>query len=101
MSLGVAGARNIMIGLGMIARRVEGTGLDQLFTDIHDWPRPRHAGLLVPVAGIELGAVVDSGQLLALVYDPFGDVIEEIRARYKAMILDTHHSAIVYPGDWT
>jgi hypothetical protein len=90
-----------MVGLGMIAGRLEGTGGDQLFTDVHDWPRPRHAGLLIPADGIELGTIVESGQLLALVNDPFGDVIEEIRAPYKSVILDTRHSAIVYPGDWT
>jgi hypothetical protein len=101
VSLGVAGTRNIMIGLGMTSGKPEGAGIDQLFTDVHDWPRPRHSGLLVPAEGIGLGTVVESGQLLALVYDPFGDVAEEIRASYEAMIFDTRHSAIVYPGDWT
>ena len=51
--------------------------------------------------GDELGAIVEAGQVLARIHDPFGNVVEEIKAPYRAVILDTRHSAVVYPGDWT
>ena len=102
VALGVAGTRNIMIGLGMLGGELVETEHEQFFCATNKWPRPTHAGLLVPVPETDrLGAIVDEGQLLALIYNPFGEVVEEIRAPFRAVILDTRHSAVVYPGDWT
>lgn len=97
----VAGTRNVMIGLGMLSGEMVRTQDQQYFCETHEWPRPTRAGLLVPTPEAELNAVVEEGQLLANILDPFGEVVEEIRAPFRSVILDTRHSAVVYPGDWT
>ena len=79
VSLGIAGTRNIMIGLGMLDGQMVETDREQVFCHVHSWPRPTHAGLLIPMPDSDrLGAIVEEGQVLALIYDPFGEVVEEI-----------------------
>ncbi|HBY93955.1 MAG: succinylglutamate desuccinylase/aspartoacylase family protein [Ardenticatenaceae bacterium] len=97
----IGGTRNVMIGLGMLSGEMLRTQEQQYFCETHEWPRPTRSGLLVPTPVAELNAVVDEGELLANIVDPFGEVVEEIRAPFRSVILDTRHSAVVYPGDWT
>jgi len=101
VSLGLSGTRNVMIGLGMLRGEMSQAGGEQPICSVGLFVRSNRAGLLVPIPDIDLGSIVQEGQPLALVYDAFGELVEEIRAPYRAVILDTRHSAVVYPGDWT
>jgi predicted deacylase len=101
VSLGVAGTRNVMIGLGLLNGKMVDVDRPQVFCGRRQWVRPKRSGLLIPADGIELGDTIEAGQLMAVIQDPFGDVVEEVRAPYRCVLYDTRHSAVVYPGDWT
>ncbi|MCJ7573384.1 hypothetical protein MUO93_03860 [Candidatus Bathyarchaeota archaeon] len=99
MATGVQGARNILIGHGMLQEEPVGQGCGQLVSDGSSWPKTAHGGVLYNTC--ELGAVVDKGTRLGILKDTAGRVIEELQAPYRSVIFDTRYQPTVYPGDWT
>ncbi|MBI4278127.1 MAG: succinylglutamate desuccinylase/aspartoacylase family protein [Armatimonadetes bacterium] len=96
---GVRGTRNVMIGLEMIDGPMEGTDQPQHVARTGQWARPAHGGFVIN--RVELGDVVEEAGILGEVLDPYGQVVETLRAPFKSVILDTRFTTAVHPGDWT
>jgi predicted deacylase len=94
---GVTGTRNVLIGLRMIAGAMEGADRPQPMVRSSDWVQPRRGGFTISHVG--LGDVVEEGQDLGAVMDPFGRVAETLRAPYRSVLLDVRHVTAVHPGD--
>lgn len=95
---GIAGTRNILIGLGMLSGELVGTDRPQAFVRTCQWARPSHGGLLVN--DVKLNDVVDAGQALGRLFDPYGDLVEVLHAPFRSVILDTRFTTAMHPGDW-
>lgn len=96
---GVRGARNIMIGLGMLQREPVGATLEQVVVEESTWPKTEHGGVIYNAC--ELGDKVVEGEELGVLKDTAGRTLEEVRAPYDSIILDVRHQPTIYPGDWT
>jgi hypothetical protein len=99
VEVGVQGVRNILIGLDMVHGEPVGQGMEQLVAQESTWPKTSMGGVMYNTC--ELGAVVEKGERLGVLKDLAGRVVEEVRAPYRSVILDTRFQPTVYPGDWT
>ena len=99
VATGVQGLKNVMIGLGALSGEPVGSNSKQLVSDGSSWPKTQHGGVLYNLC--ELGAVVEKDTLLGVLRDTAGRELEELRAPYRSVILDTRYQPTVYPGDWT
>jgi predicted deacylase len=97
VSQGTAGTRNVLLGLQMIAGTPQGADLPQAHVRVSDWLQPTRGGF--SMSQVELGAVVEAGQVLGIVMDPLGRVVETLRAPYRSVLLDVRHVTAVHPGD--
>lgn len=101
VELGVAGTRNVLRGLACLPGGVA-TPPDapvQHLSRETFWPRPAHGGFFEQ--DVELGDVVAKDEVVGRVRDLFGAVVEEVRAPFDAVILDTRHTATIQTGEWT
>jgi len=96
---GVQGVRNIMIGLDMIQGEPVGSGLKQITAPESSCPKTASGGGMSN--RWERGDIGEEGELLGVLKDTTGNLLEEVRAPYRSVILDTRYIPTVYPGDWT
>lgn len=96
----VEAIENIAKGLGALEGEPVENKLDYIVVE-SEWVRPKRGGLLLHRKSSEVNNIVQKGQVLGEIIDVFGNVIEELKAPYKAVILDHRHEAVLYPGDWT
>lgn len=96
---GVQGIRNILIGLNMIQEEPVGQKLVQHVAKESTWPKSNQGGFMYNTC--ELGDIVEKGDVLGLLKDTTGKLLEELKAPYKSVIFDTRFLPTVYPGDWT
>lgn len=101
IELATTGARRILVGLGMIDGPPPHDDREQVIVREGKWIRPQRGGFLRNEPGMDLGVKVKAGTLMGRIEDVFGDTVDELRAPYDCIILDTRHIATVYPGDWT
>lgn len=94
----VRGTRNVMRHLDMLPGEPE-AGPTQLVGTDSWWPRPSRGGWWRQV--VELGQVVEEGELLGHVRNLFGEVAEEVRAPFRSVIFDVRNSATIMTGEWT
>ncbi|MBN2335147.1 succinylglutamate desuccinylase/aspartoacylase family protein [Candidatus Bathyarchaeota archaeon] len=99
VQVGVAGVRNILIGLGFLQGEPVGQGLRQHVAPESTWPKTSGGGVMYNTC--ELGSIVEKGERLGILRDPAGRVLEELYAPYRSVIFDTRFQPTVYPGDWT
>ncbi|MAC79729.1 MAG: succinylglutamate desuccinylase [Rhodobacteraceae bacterium] len=96
--VGVAGILRVMHVLGMIPE--DGVPLAEAVpvktTETH-WERAPAGGLLRNFKGI--GEIVEAGELLGVISDPFGEIEEEIRAGDPGLIIGRANLPIVNEGD--
>jgi predicted deacylase len=59
---------------------------------------PDHGGLFVD--GVDVGAEVAKGDVLARIVDPFGDVVEEVVAPVGGVVLTIPVNPAVGTGTW-
>ena len=95
---GLRGTRNVLIGLKMIDGAIEGNEAEQLVAPATTWARPSHGGFLVN--RVDLGAIMAEGDPLGDLFDPFGKIVETLRAPYRSVILDVRFTTAMHPGDW-
>jgi len=95
---GVAGARNILIGLEMLSGEMAAVDRPQAVMHTCQWVRPSHGGFLVN--DVKLGDVVTAGAPLGRLLDPYGDLVEVLTAPFRSVILDTRFTTAMHPGDW-
>ncbi|UCD44257.1 MAG: succinylglutamate desuccinylase/aspartoacylase family protein [Candidatus Bathyarchaeota archaeon] len=99
VEIGVQGVRNVLIGLGMVQDEPVGADLEQVTVNESNWPKTERGGMMYNTC--KLGEVVEEGENVGVLRDTAGDVLEEVRAPYRSVILDTRYQPTVYPGDWT
>jgi len=95
---GINGARNVMIGLGMLQGEPVGQEKKQLVATEAFSPRTLHGGICYN--SCELNAIVNKDATLGIVKDIAGREIEKIHAPYKSVLFDIRHQPIVHSGDW-
>jgi predicted deacylase len=62
------------------------------------WPRPAHGGFWEQ--DVDLGQVVEEGQVIGRVRNLFGETVEELRAPFRSVITDVRHTATIQTGEW-
>lgn len=81
----VAGLRAILAQVEMLPRRAMAMGSTPTLCDHSRWLYTDAGGLLR--VSVELGEVVEEGQVLALQVDIFGDTVQEYRAPYHGIVI--------------
>jgi predicted deacylase len=99
VGLGVQGCRNVMIDLGILHEEPKGSFEEQIVSQESTWPKTSRGGVVYN--SCDLGDVVERDEVLGVLKDTAGRVLEEIRAPYPSVIFDTRYQPTVYPGDWT
>jgi uncharacterized protein len=79
----IAGVRSVMSHLGMIEGDLLVPG-EPLFFASSEEVRAEHSGLWHPLVSVR--QIVEEGSLLGRLTDPFGNVLEEVRAPYRGEI---------------
>jgi predicted deacylase len=97
--IGVKGTTNLLKGLGMLTGELCTVDKKQHFARASMWPRPDRGGMWRQ--SVDLGDVVEADQVVGEGTDVFGDVVQELRSPYKAVILDIRPWAPIMPGEWT
>jgi uncharacterized protein len=97
---GVTGAMNILRGLGMLPGGPPNVESEppQYVSYETIWPRPAHGGFWEQ--DVELGDVVEEGQVIGRVRNLFGETVEELRAPFRSVITDVRHTATIQTGEW-
>jgi predicted deacylase len=99
VKIGFYGILNIMIGLNMIQGEPLGQDEKQYVASESSWPKTNQGGLFTNTC--ILNAVVEKNEKVGELRNPIGEIIEEVYAPYKSVVLDTRVQPTVYPGDWT
>jgi len=95
----VVGLGNILRGLGVVPGGPP-EALTQQHVAYHStWPRMSRGGFWEQE--VALGAIVEEGDVLGRIRDLFGEVVEELRAPFRAVITDTRHTATIQTGEWS
>jgi predicted deacylase len=94
---GVSGVENVLRSLGSIEGDVRPASEPQV---LHGFRIvfPTRGGLLAD--GRPLGEHVEEGQTIARVIDPFGEVVEEVRAPASGVILTVPANPAIGTGTW-
>ncbi|MGR3804925.1 succinylglutamate desuccinylase/aspartoacylase family protein [Marinibacterium profundimaris] len=96
--VGVAGILRVMHSLGMIPQ--DGVPLAEAVpvkASVTAWERSPAGGLLRAFKAT--GEMVEQGELLAMISDPFGEVEEEVRAEESGLIIGRTNLPLVNEGD--
>lgn len=96
---GVLGTMRIMDHFNMLKNKFKlslSTTKTILIDDTH-WMRANYSGLLH--VKIPIGKLVEKGENLAIITDPYGDFRHKVNAPYKGYIININQSPIVYQGD--
>jgi predicted deacylase len=99
VEIGLQGTLNVLKELGMLPGEKAIVAQTQQIGTASQWPRPSTAGWWEQV--VELGQIVEAGQKVGHVKDAFGQVVEELRAPFRAVIFDIRNTAMVMTGEWT
>lgn len=94
----IQGAKNIMIGLGMLQEEPMGYDKEQIVARQSAWLRSNHGGMLYN--NCELNEIVEKKASLGVVKDIAGRSIENIYAPYKSILTDIRYQPKVHSGDW-
>ncbi len=92
------GASNVMRDLGMLSGEPVLEANDQFIASASTWPRPKHGGFWEQI--VHLGETVEEGALLGRIRNGFGEVVEELFAPHRCVILDIRNSAAIMTGEW-
>jgi predicted deacylase len=92
----VRGLRNILIHYGLLEGQPDRP--DTIWKIKKQNLRVNDGGIMDLDEGIDIEASVDQGQRLITVYDPLGNVVEEIKAPYAGRVMGLPASPLAYPG---
>lgn len=96
--IAVQGTLNVLKMMEMIDGDPVGQDIEQVVVTDSQWVRPDRGGFLTFHQPI--GAKVAAGDRLFSVWDPFGDVREEVPVPFDCVILDVRLRASTLPGEW-
>lgn len=97
----VDGAINVMVGLGMLPSKEKLQNSQETIniSTGSSWIRAPHSGLLV--SDKILGDMVDEGELLGLITDPFNENRYDIHAPHSGIIIGATTTPLLNEGDAT
>lgn len=97
----LTGLRNMAIQLGIIdGGDSDGRCPGHVISTDGGWPRPNRGGIWEQV--VDLGDIIEAGDKIGQVRSTAtGEVLEEIFAPYKSVILDIRNTAMIMSGEWT
>jgi predicted deacylase len=100
--MNVRGIRNVMRHVGILEGDAD--DLPERYTLIESHPSGEYAnsrtgGLLR--TRVQLGDTVEEGEVLGVLVNPLGEVVEEIRALHAGIVMGMRTKPHTLPGDWT
>jgi predicted deacylase len=98
VQIAVQGMLNVMKLMDMIEGNPVGQDIEQVVVTSSQWVRPDTGGFLTFYQPI--GAKVAAGDRLFSVWDPFGEIREEVAAPFDGIVLDIRLRASTLPGEW-
>lgn len=95
--IGVRGILRVMAQMGMIDHPPDAEAFEPVISHKSSWLRSPKGGIFV--AQPHAGSVIEEGDILGTVSDPFGDDVVEIRAPFRGMIIGEAMLPVVNRGD--
>jgi hypothetical protein len=93
---GVSGILNILSSLNMVARNVQPPPFE-IIVEHDEWVFAGKGGLLRLF--VNPGDVIRTGESLAWIVNPFGMIVEELKAKYSGMVLGVTTNPLMHPGN--
>lgn len=94
---GLRGINNVLSHLGMIRQRSRKKQVTPFTANTSAWTRATASGMVNMLA--HLGDQVQKGDSLAEIYDPFGVIIEVVKAGRSGIIIGKQNIPLVHEGD--
>lgn len=96
IQLGVDGIRNVMRAIDMLAKEPV-QEVPPIFSRDEDWIISHKGGILHP--NVTLGQVIEKGEVIGTISDPFGvDIIESIKSPQKGIVVGVNTSPLIHEG---
>ncbi|MBR9814710.1 succinylglutamate desuccinylase [bacterium] len=95
--IGVAGVTRVLRHLGMLPATGKAAAKPTLQAASSQWLRAPQSGILRSL--VKLGAMVEAGQAVAMVADPFGDGEVAIGAPTRGVVIGRLNLPVVHEGD--
>lgn len=93
---GVAGTLRLMRHLDMIDDAPPPSEVNRVIWS-SSWVRARHAGLFQP--SVKAGQLVNKGDFVGMITDPFGEFKEQVKANDSGYIVGLNNSPVINAGD--
>lgn len=95
----VRGAKRFLHHLGMLNPRknVKHATAPPVYIEASGWIRAQHSGLLQNYTAP--GQLVEKGEVIACITDPFGKFEQKVKAPNRGYIINSNDAPIVYQGD--
>jgi len=95
----VTGSYNVMKEIGMLEGEKVIVPEQQHVGEASMWPRPTRGGWWENT--VELGQIIEAGDVVGHVRDAFGEVIETLTAPNRSVVFDIRNTAAIMSGEWT
>lgn len=96
INLGVTGVKNIMRTIDMLEKEPI-QEVSPIFSREEDWIVADKGGILHP--SVELGQMIECGEIIGTVSDPFGaDIIAPIKSPQKGIVVGINTSPLIHEG---
>lgn len=96
---GINGAKRVLHHFGMLngSKRVSTPKSPTIYIEKSSWVRAKFSGMFHGYT--KIGQLVEKGQLLATISDPYGKVEHKVKAPNSGYIINVNDAPIVYQGD--
>jgi len=95
---GYRGIINVMVELGMLRKRKSAkTTVEPFVAKDSVWMRSTNSGFVINKK--QLGDFVEKGQTLAYIKDPFGEVIDRVKAKVDGIIIGQQNIPLIHEGE--
>lgn len=96
---GVEGAKRFLQHFGMLnpKKKPAEPGMPTIYIENSTWIRAKHSGLLQNKTSA--GKLVQKGEIIACITDPFGNFEHKVKAPNTGYIINSNDSPLVYQGD--
>lgn len=94
---GIRGINNVLRHLGLIARKPRKTKIKPFVSNASHWTRAVSSGIVKHCK--HLGDPVQKGDVLAEIGDPFGHLLDVVRASHGGIIIGQQNIPLVQAGD--
>ncbi|CCQ10210.1 FIG003737: Predicted deacylase [Pseudoalteromonas luteoviolacea B = ATCC 29581] len=94
---GVKGVLNVLSELGMLPKRKSRLQTEPFVAKSSSWVRATASGIVNSKK--QLGDHVKKGEVLAEIGNPFGDVIDVVKAKYAGIVIGKQNIPLVQEGD--